>query len=322
MKKLMISVTAIVLSVSMLAACSSGGGKSEGKSASDKLKVQVVLKTISSPYWKYVEAGAKKAFQDLGVEGKVIGPASEAQIVEQVNMMEDALNDKPDALVVSPTQPSTAIPVFEKYKEKGIPVLLIDTDASDWADKTTFIGTDNYTAGKLGGEYLASLLQEGDKVALISGALGNPASDDRIKGAKEVLEAKGMVIAATQPADSDKAKAMTVAENILQSNPDVKGFFAANDDMAIGVLSAVEAKGTILPVIGTDGTIESIESILAGKLAGTVAQNPYEMGYKGVENAVKAIKKEAVDKRIDSGAEIIKKDNGQAKLDFLNGLTK
>ncbi|MFC4767116.1 sugar ABC transporter substrate-binding protein [Effusibacillus consociatus] len=166
------------------------------------------------------------------------------------------------------------------------------------------------------------MLKKGDKVALIAGALGNPATDERIKGAKKALEAAGMVIATEQPADSDKAKAMSVLENILQTNPDIKGVFSANDDMAIGALRAIEAKGLKIPVIGTDGTIEAVESIIAGSLAGTVAQSPYEMGYKGVENALKVIRGEKIEKRIDSGVDVISKENAQKKLDFLKGILK
>lgn len=114
--------------------------------------------------------------------------------------------------------------------------------------------------------------------------------DQRIKGAKESLEEAGMVIVAEQPADSDKTKANSVVENILQNNPNIKGIFSANDDMAIGALRATESKGIKLPIIGTDGTAEAIQSIIDGDLAGSIAQNPYEMGYKGVENAVKAMK--------------------------------
>lgn len=146
--------------------------------------------------------------------------------------------------------------------------------------------------------------------------------DQRIKGAKESLEEAGMVIVAEQPADSDKTKANSVVENILQNNPNIKGIFSANDDMAIGALRATESKGIKLPIIGTDGTAEAIQSIIDGDLAGSIAQNPYEMGYKGVENAVKAMKGEKVESRIDSGIDIITSDNAQEKLDFLEGIAK
>jgi ribose transport system substrate-binding protein len=231
-------------------------------------------------------------------------------------MMEDTLSQGPDAFVVAPTQPPTAVPVLEKFKEQGIPVLLVDTDV-DWDDKTTYIGTENYIAGQKAGELLASMLNKGDKVALIAGALGNPATDNRIKGAKEYLEENGFEIVAEQPADSDRAKGMSVMENILQTNPDVKGVFAANDEMALGALKAVQDAGLDIKVIGTDGTVEAVESIIAGGLAGTVAQMPYDMGYLGVENAVKAIKGEVVEKRIDSGVDIIPAENAEEKLSKL-----
>lgn len=257
----------------------------------------------------------------MGVEVNVVGPASESQVIEQVNMIEDQINQSPGALVVSPTQPSTVVPSLEQATQQGIPVLLIDTDA-ELKDKTTFIGTENFTAGQEAGKLLASMLNKGDEVALISGALGNTATDERIKGAKKALEDAGMKVVAEQPADSDKSKAMSVMENILQNNKNIKGVFAANDDMALGVLRAVEAKGLKIPVIGTDGTVEAVESIIAGKLAGTIAQSPYDMGYLGVENAIKAIKGEKVEKRIDSGIDVITKENAQEKLEFLKSITK
>lgn len=291
------------------------GGKGGGES------VSVVLKTLSSPYWKYVEAGAKAAGEELGVDVTVVGPSSEAEVIQQVNMLEDQVSQGPGAVVVSPTQPETVVPVLEKAA-KDMPVLLIDSDA-DFDGKTTFIGTENFSAGQEGGKLLASMLKKGDKVVLIAGALGNPATDTRIKGAKEALEAAGMVVVAEQPADSDKAKAMSVMENILQNNKDVKGVFAANDDMAIGALRAIEAKGLKdVKVMGVDGTMEAVESIIAGKLAASVAQSPYNMGYAGVENAVKAMKGEKIEERIDSGIDLITKENADKQLEFLKSIAK
>jgi ribose transport system substrate-binding protein len=268
-----------------------------------------------------VESGAKAAGEELGVEVTVVGPSSESEVIQQVNMLEDQVSQKPGAVLVSPTQPETVVPVLEKAA-KDIPVLLIDTDA-EFEGKTTFIGTENYSAGQEGGKLLASMLKKGDKVVLISGALGNPSTDTRIKGAKEALEEAGLEVVAEQPADSDKAKAMSVMENILQTNKDVKGVFAANDDMAVGVLRAVEAKGLKdVKVIGVDGTIEAVELIIDGKLAGSVAQSPYNMGYSGVENALKVMNGEKIEERIDSGIDLITSENAKEQLDFLNSISK
>ncbi len=309
-----------VLAVSCMALVAGCGADKEASGSSEE-SVAVVLKTLSSPYWKYVEAGAKDAGEELGVDVTVVGPSAESQVIEQVNMLEDQISQSPGAIVVAPSQPETVVPVLEGAAQSKLPVLLIDSDAG-FDGKTTFIGTENFTAGQEGGKLLASMLEKGDKVVLIEGALGNPATDDRIKGAKESLEAAGLEVVAQQPADSDKTKAMSVMENILQKNTDVKGVFAANDDMALGVLRAVEAKGLDVKVIGTDGTEEAVQSILDGKLAGTIAQSPYNMGYQGVENALKAIKGEKIDERIDSGIDIITSENAKEKLEFLQSLSK
>lgn len=324
MKKVL-SLLFVVSLVLTLVACGSSSESvqkpddSAAKNSNDGPTIYVVLKTLSSQYWKFVEAGANTAGKDLGVNVVVLGPPSEAHIVEQVNMLEDVLGQNPAAIVTAPTQPTTVIDVFNRAKSQNVPVLLIDTDA-DWADKHTFLGTDNFSAGKEGGKLLASMLKPGDKVALLEGARGNTAMDDRIRGAKEVLEEAGMVVVAQQPADSDKFKAAGVIEAVLQTNPDLAGIFSSNDDMAVGALSATKVSGLKIPIIGTDGTIEAVELIISGELAGTIAQSPYDMGYEGVAYALKVINGEQIDQRIPANVNIITSDNAQEFLEFLKSI--
>ena len=285
--------------------------------AEKPIKVACILKTLSSQYWKIVAAGAKDAAAKHGVELSMSGPPSEDDVEQQVNMIQDALTAKPDVLLLAPSQPPTVIPVLEKAKKMGIPVVLIDTDV-EWPSKATFIGTTNYTAGKQGGEFLGKQLQKGDKVVLIDGAPGNPACNERIKGAAEVLEKAGFTIAANQPGYSDRDKALNVMQNVLQAQPDVKAVFAANDEMALGAARALQQANKKVTVIGFDGIADAANAILAGDMAGTVAQQPYDMGRIAVESAIKLAKKQPVEKRIDSGTKMITKDNAQAQLDFLS----
>jgi ribose transport system substrate-binding protein len=325
-KKIKLVGAAVALScMAMIAGCSSSSSKSASGTASNSnnsnKSVTVVLKTLSSPYWQYVQAGAEAAGKKLGVKVNVVGPSAESQVMEQVNMIQDQISQSPNALVVSPSQPTTVVPVLTSAVKAKIPVLLIDSDAT-FDGKTTFIGTDNATAGTQAGKLLGSMLHKGDKVVLIAGALGNPATDQRIKGAKEELIKEGMQVVSEQPADSDKSKALAVMENILEKNSDVKGVFAANDDMALGALRAVQAKHLDIKVIGTDGTQEAVQSILSGGLAGTIAQSPYNMGYQGVENALKVADGKKISQRIDSGIQVITKDNAQKQLDFLKSISK
>lgn len=282
----------------------------------DKLRVTTILKTVSSEYWKFVEAGVKQAYIDYGVDGTVVGPASEGHILDQINLIEDVFNQSPDALILAPILPSTVLSVLERFKKMKIPVLFVDTDAP-WSSKAAFVGTDNWMVGKKGGEALAHMLKAGQKVVLISGALGNVTTDERIRGAKEALKNAKMNIVAQQPADCDKAKAMAAMENILQTHPDIKGVFAANDEMALGALRAIKERSSDVKVIGTDGTIEAIKSILHGELTGTVAQNSYQMGYEAVVTALKKIKKTHIAKKINSGVEVITRRNAGERLSFV-----
>lgn len=283
-------------------------------SKKDKPTIVVVLKASDIQYWKFVKAGAEKAFKDFGVKGKVLAPETTYPAENQIRILESVLLEKPKALIVAPTQPSITIPVLKEYKKNNIPVLLVDTEM-DWNDQTAFIGTDNSTLGRKAGELLASMLQPGDPVALISG--GDSVFAERSKGARETLGAAGIEIVAEQWGYDEVGSLKPVMENMLQEHSEIKGVFATDDIMALQALEILEQKGLHIPVIGADGIIKLIEYIEEETLTSTVAQNPYDMGYISVENAVKAMKGEQVQQQIDSGVDIITKDNAKEKLDFL-----
>ena len=139
---------------------------------------------------------------------------------------------------------------------------------------------------------------------------------ERCDGAKEMLKAAGIVIAARQPAYRDREKAYTVTQNILQSTPDIKGVFSSNDEMALGALRALQQGGKKAAIIGVDATADALKSMLAGDLYGSIAQGNYDMGLLGVEKALEVIAGKTIAKRIDSGATMITKDNAQKLLDF------
>jgi len=285
--------------------------------AADKVKIAVVLKTLSSQYWKILAAGATAAAEQNNVDLILLGPPTEDAVEQQINMVQDVLAQKPDALIFSPSQPSTAINILTKVRAAGIPVLLVDTGMPEnFTDYASFIGTDNIAAGKAGGEALIKLLKKGDKVLLIEGAPGNPTMTDRCDGAQQVLEAAGLVVAARQPGWSDREKAYTVTQNVLQTTPDIAGVFAGNDESALGALRALKQAGKDIPIIGVDANADNLKAILAGDLYGSIAQGNYDMGRLGVEKALEVIAGKTIDKRIDSGATLITKENAQELLDF------
>lgn len=307
----------VIISTMLASAFVGCGNKSTATASKDAgaekkaedVKVAVVLKALNSDYWKLVQAGANDASKELGVKVEVLGPNAETDIVGQTSLMEDQIVKNVSALVVAPSQPSAAISTFDKANEEKIPVLLIDTDA-EWDKKKAFIGTGNFEGGKMAGKYIAGKLEKGSEVVVIRGALGDATHDERVNGAKEEIEAAGLKLVEVQPANSDRDKAMSVMENLLQTHPNVKAVFCSNDEMALGAIRALkQANKKGIAVVGFDGSPDALKSIKAGELTATVAQNAYNIGKSGVEAAVKVAKGEKIDSRIDTGTSLIDKEN-------------
>lgn len=282
----------------------------------DKPKIVVVLQELNTEHSKAIKAGIEKAFADFDIDGRVIAPDSQYPASKQVAMLKAVLEQKTDALIVTPTQPSVSIPVFKEYQKRNIPLLMLNKDAG-WKDQTTFIGTDHLKLGKMAGEVLSSILKPGDQVAFIFDTQANLVTNDRIKGAKETLEDAGIEIVTEQQGYDKFGNVKSVMANILQTHPDIKGVFATNDIMALDALRVIEEKGLEIPVIGTEGIAGMLEAVVKGKLSVALAQNPYDMGYLSVGEALKAIKGEHVERRIDSGIDIVTIDNAEWRLSFV-----
>ncbi|MCL7749737.1 sugar ABC transporter substrate-binding protein [Halalkalibacter alkaliphilus] len=289
--------------------------------AEGKPTITVLLKEQRTEYWDVVVAGAEKGFRDFGVNGNVLAPAN-ATTEEQIELLERILDDDPDVLIVSPIHPDSLIIPLERFIDKDIPVLLLDTDAA-WENKTSYVGTDNFDLGRRAGSLIGSQLQPGDKVAIITGDEDSPVAGDRMRGAEVRLKEIGINVAAiiTQ-LSNEPEQVKEVMETILEAHPDLKGVVATTDGMALSALHVIQDHGLTIPVTGADGLTEMVELIESGALSGTVAQNPYDMGYLSVEAAAKVYRGETIDQNIDSGVDIIVKGNAKQRLDFLHSLLK
>ncbi len=285
---------------------SSGGGSSDGT-----VKVGVLLKTLSSEYWQYVASGVKAAEKDLGVTVQLQGAASETGYDEWNSMLETMLaDDSIQAVAVAPLQPDSVVSVLGDTNK---PVVFVDTDAP-YDKKVSYVGTGNEAAAKSGGEYAAKIAGSGATAVWIGGVQGNTTSDEREKGFTEGLESGGVQVTVKQYAEGLGDKAASVMENVLTSNPDVSVVVTNNDDMAAGAARSAQAAGKQLTIVGFDGIKAGVQNVIDGTVTATVAQDPYGMGYKAVEAAVKAAKGEQVDSFIDTGSTVVTKDNAEEYL--------
>ena len=152
----------------------------------EKPRMIVVLRSVDNEYWETIKAGAEKGFRDFGIDGQVITPSDETD-EGQLKLLEKVYKEKPDVLIVAPGDSPAFINELEKFRNNGTPVILISTNL-DIKGKASYIGTDNVVLGEKAGTFLASQLQPGDEVAIISGTLAHTVFNDRIRGAKLMLK--------------------------------------------------------------------------------------------------------------------------------------
>jgi ribose transport system substrate-binding protein len=282
-----------------------------------KHRIVIVTKALDSEFWQTLKSGAEEAArQHPDVELSVLAPEREINIDQQVSILEDQILKKVSALAVVPGGVAEVTPVLDKAKAAGIPVLIVDND-TPWPGKLCYIGTDNRVGGKLAGDYLVKILGGHGKVAIIRGILGVSSHDDRVAGFQEAIaQAPGLQVVTIQPANSERASALTVMENILTSNPDLNAVFATSDQMALGAMEGVAAQhlnGKVL-VVGFDAGKEAVRAVKSGAISAVIAQYPANMGKQAVETSIKAIQGQPVPRVIDTGTALVTKETADEFL--------
>lgn len=308
-----------------LPGCSSGTGDASSPDAAasssagnDDISIGFVVKSLSDSFYVLMKAGAEAKAKEMGVTLNFIAPNSESDVQAQVDMIQNLIGQDIDALCVSPSSPEAVLPVFEQAYSADIPVLAVDNDTT-FEHKVTFIGTGSEAAGEIGGQYAAEQIGEGGKAIILRGRLGDSNHDERESGFRKGLEAGGVEILEVRACDSESEKAMNAMQDLMNRYSDIDVVCTTADSMAQGAQRAIEQAGVDIPVLGFDGTIPVAEMTAEGKFMGTVAQDPYNMGVVGVEEAVKAAKGEAVEPRIDTGAKMVTPENA---ADFVADLKK
>ncbi len=307
MKRLIASGWCLAAALTLVFAASCNRG-SKGKT----IHIALVTKALDSEWWQRVKAGAEKAANaDPDVELAVLAPEREVNIDQQVSILENQITKGVSAIAVAPAGAAEVIPVLDHAKAAGIPVLIMDTDVN-WPSKLTYVGADNRRAGRIAGDYIVKLLGGKGKVAVIRGILGVATHEDRLAGFRDAIAgAPGVELVAVQPANSERSLGMSVMENMLTSHPDLNAVFATNDQMALGAVEAVAARGLTgkVAVVGMDATSEAVRAVQAGRLAGDVAMLPEVLGQRSVEAAIKAARHQPIEPRIDTGEALVTKEN-------------
>lgn len=283
----------------------------------ETLKVGCVVK-FQHEFYTALMDGAKDAAAELNLEIEAQAPSSPGDVMGQVQLVEDLVTKGVDILLLAPNQPSTLTNILDQATGNGTTLVAVDTNLPDYDKKTAFVGTGNKEALYTAATEMAKLLPQGANVIILRGPLGDANHELRAAGATEGLEAAGCNVLEVFDAQSTSEKAAAATEDFLlkYQAEGIDGILCCDDDMAVGAATAVEQaeKLDTVKVSGYDGNAAAVEMVGSGRLAFTMAQAPYQMGYQAVMLGYKAHMGEPVDEVVDTGVQIINADNYQ---DFL-----
>ncbi|USG67475.1 substrate-binding domain-containing protein [Brevibacillus ruminantium] len=312
MKKWLFSLVTGLLLLTVTACGSSGSNtpaNGSGSAGGDgKIKIGYAINTLNNPFFVAVKKGAEQEAEKLGVDLVVVNANDD--LATQLQGVEDLIQQKINILILDPVDSKGTIPAAEAANKAGVKVITTGREL-EGGEVVTHLGYDEVRHGIVSGEFLNKQLGGKGNVVELQGIMGTNVAQDRSKGFQEgVTTSSEIKIIASQSADFDRAKAMTVMENILQANPDIQGVYAANDEMALGAVQAIKAANrTGIVVVSNDGTADALQAIQAGDIAGTMAIYPNQYGQKAVQIAKKVASGESVGKKLELPSIFVNKDN-------------
>lgn len=298
MKKKILAVLMAAAMVFGMTACggtsNDAGSAAAGGDTAGSGAIGLAVSTQNNPFFVTLVEGAQKAADAAGVKLVVTDAGDDA--AKQTNDVDDLISKKVSVLIVNPVDSDAIAPAVEDAIAAGIKVIAVDRTVNG-VDVDCQIASDNVKGAEMATEYLKSVIGDGAKVAELQGTTGASATIDRGQGFHNIADGS-LDVVASQTASFDRAEGLTVMENIIQSNGDLQGVFAHNDEMALGAIEAIEASGKDIKIVGFDATDDGVAAVKDGKMAATVAQQPDKMGSTAVETAIKLMNGETVEKSI------------------------
>jgi ribose transport system substrate-binding protein len=283
------------------------GGMAASMVSAAAPEIGLAVSTLNNPFFVDLRDGALEAADKAGLGITVADAQNDPN--RQLSQIENFIQQGVSIILVNPCDSAAIVPAIKAANKANIPVITVDRGA-DGGEVVCHIASDNVEGGRMAGEFLAKLVDYKGKLVELEGIPGTSAARDRGAGFNEVIKKyPDIKIVARQEAGFDRAKGMTVMENILQAQPEIDGIFCHNDEMALGALRAVEAAGRLsaIKIVGFDATDDAVKSVKDGKLVATVAQKPRVMGSMAVDTAKQVLDGVKVDEFIPVPLELVVK---------------
>lgn len=268
------------------------------------------IRDDTNDFWTSVISGCRMAAEEYNSELEIMAPDKEENIEEQNQLLEKAIEQKPDAILFSPSSMDASDDLLKKAKEQGIRIIYIDSYTDEELQDLT-VATDNVEAGRMLGEYARTLINKDSKIAIVSHVKGVSTAVEREQGFREGLGDYANNIVEVVYCNSLFEKSYELTQELMEKYPDLKMIAGMNEYSAVGVGRAVSDAGVKdqIAVVGVDCSQEAINLMEMGVYKGIIVQKAFRMGYIGVEETIHLLNGDAVEKNIDSGCELVTPEN-------------
>ncbi|UYQ76951.1 substrate-binding domain-containing protein [Glutamicibacter sp. JL.03c] len=305
MKKLIRTTAAITLSLGLaasMAACN------RGESAADGASVTLAVSTLNNPFFVDLRDGAQKEADAQGLDLSVVDAQNDS--ATQANQLATAATNGSAGVIINAVDTETAEAGLAPVVKAELPIVAVDRAVGN-TKIASFVASDNVAGGEQAAKALAESIDGKGKIIVLEGVPGASATNERGEGfTKGLKEFKDIEVVSQQTANFDRAEALDVVTNLMQSNPDAVGVLAMNDEMALGAIQALGDKaGKDVKVVGFDGTDDGFKAVEAGTMVATIAQNPAELGKQSVQILSKSIKGEEVEANVQVAVDTVDEKN-------------
>ncbi|MFF8938102.1 sugar ABC transporter substrate-binding protein [Streptomyces paradoxus] len=272
-----------------LTACGSGSGSGSTSTGSGEVKVGLITKTDTNPFFVKMKEGAEKTAKAEGVKLMTAAGKFDGDNAGQVTAMENMVAAGVKGILITPSDSKAIVPAIEKAKAKGVLVIALDTPTEPQSAVDALFATDNLKAGELIGEYAkAAMKGKSAKIAALDLAPGVSVGVQRHNGFLKGFGATDKDVACAQDTGGDQSKGQTAMENCLQKEPGINVVYTINEPAALGAYTALKAKGREKDVliVSVDGGCTGTRAVKDGKIAATSQQYPLKMAAEGVKAVV------------------------------------
>ena len=286
------------------------------KGKKEPIKIIYIAKVMDeeNDFWSALIDGAQMAAKEYNVDLTVMAPDSEEDYKKQNELIEWAINQKPDAIALSPANNIQTTPMANKIVENKIKLVFIDSSVNEEVEDL-IVSTDNFKAGQKMGDFMMEYIKEDTKIGIVSSVETTSTAIERQEGLRFALGDEEEKIVDVVYCDSAYGKAYNLTVDLLKKHPDITMIAGLNEYSSVGAARAIKDMklSQKVKVIGFDSSIEQIKLLEEGVFQGLVIQKSFNMGYLGIENAVNIVKGEKVESKIDSGSQLITEENMYTK---------